>query len=184
MEDISDSDTDSEFSMRTVPVTEVTEESLKSCISKSKRDIRGTELRIRRFRVRRDALTAMISKDERTQEDLKKRLEEQENRLTSLQDDKSREIAKEELVKGDAWRLVGDCVCNERLLSGVGDEDYGVVSYSCSCTTRRVMHFKCVLSVSGSRCPWCREPMMFGSSRGKKRMRNSENGGYFNLTNA
>lgn len=177
----SDTDSDNDFVIqRTVP----TEESLKLSISKRKRDIRDSESRLRRFRTQRDALTSMISTEERTKEELKKTLEQQEGRLGRLQDEKSRETAKEELVKGDAWRLVGDCVCEEKLLSGAGSEDFGVVSYSCSCTRRRMMHFKCVLSVSGSRCPWCREPMMFGSSNGKKRMRNSENGGYFNLTNA
>lgn len=181
MEDITDSDTDtdSDFSTRVM-----TEESVKTRITKRKRDIRGLEIRLQRFRTQRDALTSMITTEERTRETLKKSMKTQEDKLKEIQDQKSRDVAKEELGKGDAWRLVGDCVCNERLLSGAGEEDYGVVSYSCSCTRRRMMHFKCILSVSGSRCPWCREPMMFGSSNGKKRMMNSRDGGYFNLTNA
>lgn len=181
MEEISD--TDSDFSTK-VSVPAVTEESVRAIISRRKRGIRGADTRLRRFKSQRDSLTSMITTEERTREELRKNLEKQQDKLREMQDYKSREVAKEELGKGDAWRLVGDCVCNERLLSGAGEDGYGVVSYSCSCTVHRMMHFKCVLSVSGSRCPWCREPMMFGSSSGKKRMRNSESGGYFNLTNA
>ena len=112
-------------------------------------------IRIERFKSQRDSLCTKITAEERSRNIVTKLLEKKEEQYKDLQD---KEKAKEDLLKGDAWKLVtGECVCNESLLEGVGKEDYGVVSYTCGCTKRRMMHFKCILSIPDIRCPWCRD---------------------------
>ena len=148
-------------------------------ISKRKRDIRGSDIRIRRFKVQRDSFTTMVREEERIRSKLITDTEKLERGLLAFIETEKSDDAKKELEKTDAWKLVDNCICGERLLHGIGEEGYGVVSFSCNCTCSRIMHFKCVLSVRGSKCPWCRSSMLFGSS--KKTMNNNQDSSSFDL---
>jgi len=151
-------------------------------ISKRKRDIRGATVRIRRFKTQRDSFHTMMHDEEVSKNRLIQDANKLEKDLVVLTENEKSKSAREELEKTDAWKLVDNCICGDRLLHGVGEEGYGVVSFSCNCTCNRVMHFKCVLSVRESKCPWCRSSMLFGDAK-KKMNNNPDDSSYFDLVN-
>lgn len=52
------------------------------------------------------------------------------------------------------------CVCQERLLQDVGAVSFGIMSYSCRCTTLRKMHMNCTVSMSSLHCPICSQAIV------------------------
>jgi len=181
LSDSSASSTESEDEFEiTIPRSGMDEkEILIENISKRKSDIRGCSIRIRRFKIQRDSFITMVTEEEKSLQTLITDTTKLEEELSTMIENEKSKDAKKELEQTDAWKLVDNCICGERLLHGVGEQGYGVVSFSCNCTCNRMMHFKCVLSVRGSICPWCRSCMLFGDS--KKRMNNSEDNSFFDL---
>lgn len=142
-------------------------------ISKNQREIRATSIKMRQYKSQRDAFHNMVVGENSLRVQMLEYNTKLENELQQIRENKRSEAARTELEGTDAWKLVDNCICGERLLYGVGGDDYGIVGYKCDCTCNRMLHFKCILSIQESKCPWCRSPMLFGGPLGsRKRMHN------------
>ena len=181
LSDSSASSTESEDEFEiTIPRSGMDEkEILIENISKRKSDIRGCSIRIRRFKIQRDSFITMVTEEEKSLQTLITDTTKLEEELSTMIENEKSKDAKKELEQTDAWKLVDNCICGERLLHGVGEECSGVVSFKCNCTCNRIMHFNCVLSIRGPKCPWCRSDMLFGSS--KKVLNNPPDSSSFDL---
>jgi len=146
-------------------------------IEKNKRDIRAASIKMRQYKMQREAFHEMVIGEDNLRKQILEYNVKLEDELKQIRDIRMSRAAKQELTGTDAWKLVDNCICGERLLDGIGDEDYGIVGYKCECTCKRILHFKCILSIQESKCPWCRSSMLFGGPLGsRKRMHNEMQG--------